>query len=190
MRQDAAAPAPEGWLPVAFDYQPTLQDAMVELRPLRATDYDALYAVAADPLLWEQHPDKTRSQPAGFQAFFQEALASGGALLVTDAASRRVIGSSRFHGYDPSQDEVEIGWTFLARSHWGGRYNGAMKQLMLDHAFRFVGRVVFVIDPLNHRSQRAVEKLGGTRLGSRRDASGRDCCLFQITASDWAERGP
>jgi RimJ/RimL family protein N-acetyltransferase len=150
---------------VAFDYQPTLQDASVELRPLQATDYDALYTVAADPLVWEQHPDKTRSQPAGFQVFFQQALASGGALLAKDAASRRVIGSSRFHGYDQSQDEVEIGWTFLARSHWGGRYNGAMKQLMLDHAFRFVSRVVFVIDPSNHRSQRAVEKLGGSGSG-------------------------
>jgi N-acetyltransferase len=176
-------------MPVAFDYQPTLKDPLVELRPLQATDYDALYAVAADPLLWEQHPDKTRSQPAGFHAFFQQALASGGALLAKDAASRRVIGSSRFHGHDQSQDEVEIGWTFLARSHWGGRYNGAMKQLMLDHAFRFVSRVVFVIDPSNHRSQRAVEKLGGVRFGSRRDASGRDCYLFQITASAWAQRG-
>ena len=175
---------------MAFDYQPTLKDALVELRPLQATDYDALYVVAADPLIWEQHPDKTRSQPPGFQAFFQQALASGGALLATDAESRRVIGSSRFHGYDQSQDEVEIGWTFLARSHWGGRYNGAIKQLMLDHAFRFVRRVVFVIDPSNHRSQRAVEKLGGVRVGARRDASGRDCYLFQITAAAWAQRGP
>lgn len=175
---------------VAFEYQPTLRDGLVELRPLQAGDYDALYAVAADPLLWEQHPDKTRSQPAGFQAFFQQALASGGALLAKDAESRAVIGSSRFHGYDPSRDEVEIGWTFLARSHWGGRYNGAMKQLMLDHAFRFVSRVVFVIDPSNHRSQRAVEKLGGVKAGSRRDASGRECYLFQITASAWTQRVP
>ena len=175
---------------MAFDYQPTLRDALVELRPLQATDFDALYAVAADPLIWAQHPDKARSQPAGFQAFFQQALASGGALLAKDAESGRVIGSSRFHGYHPSQDEVEIGWTFLARSHWGGRYNGAMKQLMLDHAFRFVGRVVFVIDPSNHRSQRAVQKLGGVRAGSRRDASGRECYVFQLTASDWARRAP
>jgi N-acetyltransferase len=175
---------------VAFDYQPTLRDALVELRPLRGSDYDALYAVAADTMIWVQHPDKTRSQPAGFQAFFQQALASGGALLAKDAESGRVIGTSRFNGYHESQDEVEIGWTFLARSHWGGRYNGAMKRLMLDHAFRFVSRVVFVIDPSNHRSQRAVEKLGGVRVGSRPDASGRDCYLFQVTAAGWAQRGP
>jgi N-acetyltransferase len=170
---------------MAFDLQPTLRDALVELRPLRASDHDALYAVASDPLIWEQHPDKTRSEPAGFQTFFEQALASGGALLASDGESHRVIGSSRFHGYDPRQDEVEIGWTFLARSHWGGRYNGAMKRLMLDHAFRFVGRVVFLIDPSNHRSQRAVEKLGGVRVESRRDANGRECYVLQINASAW-----
>ena len=171
---------------MTFDYQPTLENALVALRPLQASDYDALYAVACDPLIWEQHPDKTRCEPAGFRAFFEQALASGGALLAQDAQSRRVIGSSRFHGYDADRDEVEIGWTFLARSHWGGRYNGAMKRLMLDHAFRFVNRVVFVIDPSNHRSQRAVEKIGGLRAGSRRDASGRECWLFELTATAWA----
>ena len=59
------------------------------------------------------------------------------------------------------------GWTFLARSHWGGEYNREMKRLMLDHAFRFVGRVVFLIDSANHRSQRATEKIGAVRAGTR-----------------------
>jgi RimJ/RimL family protein N-acetyltransferase len=99
-----------------------------------------------------------------------------------DSGMGRVIGSSRYHGYDASTDEVEIGWTFLARSHWGGRYNADMKRLMLDHAFRYVGRVVFLIDPANHRSQRAVEKIGATRVGMRTGASGRTSCVFQISA--------
>lgn len=179
-------PAQKTALP--FDHQPTLRDPLVQLRPLAAADYDALYAVASDPLIWAQHPDKSRSEPDGFRAFFQQALDSGGALLATDAESGRVIGSSRYHGYDPGRDEVEIGWTFLARSHWGGRYNGAMKRMMLDHAFRFVGRVVFVVDPANHRSQRAVAKLGGVSVGLRRDARGRECCVFEITAAGWAQR--
>jgi len=54
--------------------------------------------------------------------FFEAALTSGGALIAIDAGTQRVIGSSRFHAYDAERDEVEIGWTFLARSHWGGRY--------------------------------------------------------------------
>jgi RimJ/RimL family protein N-acetyltransferase len=170
---------------VAFDYQPVLLGSLVHLRPLQPADHAALYAVALDPLLWEQHPDKTRCTPAGFQVFFRQALESGGALLALDGETDQVIGSSRFHGYDAPKDEVEIGWTFLARSHWGGRYNGEMKSLMLRHAFRFVHRVVFVIDASNLRSQRAVEKIGGVRSGSRRDPAGREDHLFTISASAW-----
>ena len=171
-----------------FDLQPTLEGSLVTLRPLSPADHDQLFAVAADPLIWEQHPDKTRSHPTGFKAFFQQALDSGGALLATETASGRAIGSSRFHGYDEAADEIEVGWTFLARSHWGGQYNREMKRLMLDHAFRYVGRVVFLIDPANHRSQRAIEKIGAVRAAARTDASGRVCCVFQIAAREWLDR--
>jgi len=164
-----------------------LQGPLVTLRPLQPADHPALYAVAADPLIWEQHPDKSRSQPDGFRAFFQQALDSGGALLALETGSGRVIGSSRYYGYDEAAGEVEIGWTFLARSHWGGRYNGEMKRLMLEHAFRFVDRVVFLVDPENNRSQRAVEKIGAVRTGMRMraDASRRPSVVFGITASEW-----
>ena len=170
---------------VAFDCQPILEGPLVTLRPLTTGDHDRLFAVASDPLIWEQHPDKTRSQPAGFDAFFKQAMDSGGALLATETASGRVIGSSRFHGYEEAAREVEVGWTFLARSHWGGLYNREMKRLMLEHAFRYVDRVVFLIDPANNRSQRAIQKLGAVRAGMRADASGRACCVFQITAREW-----
>jgi RimJ/RimL family protein N-acetyltransferase len=170
---------------VDFDLQPTLLGRLVHLRPLRVADHDALFAVASDPLIWEQHPAKARSQPDGFRAFFQESLDSGGALVATDATTGQVIGSSRFHGYDPAADEIEIGWTFLARSYWGGRYNGEMKGLMLQHAFRFVSRVVFLIDPGNGRSQRAIAKIGATRIADRTDESGRVRRVFQVTARGW-----
>lgn len=173
---------------MSFDSQPVLKGNLVELRPLCADDYDALYAVAADPLLWEQHPVKNRHQPDVFELFFREALTSAGALVAIDANTRQVIGSSRFHGYDSDASEVEIGWTFLARSHWGGRYNREMKQLMLRHAFRFVRRVVFLVGPENLRSQRAVEKIGAVRVGSRRDAGGRESYLYQVTAATFAQQ--
>jgi len=173
-----------------FDFQPVLKGRLLELRPLRAEDFDDLFAVAADPLIWEQHPAKDRYQQEQFRVFFREALESGGALVAIDTKDGRVIGSSRFHGYDGDKSEVEIGWTFLARSHWGGRYNGEMKQLMLQHAFRFVDRVVFLVGLHNRRSQRAVEKLGGMRVGSRPDASGRDSIVYEITAATFAPGGP
>jgi len=173
---------------VPFDHQPVLKGDLVELRPLRPEDNDALYAVASDPLIWDQHPDKSRHSKDGFQKFFREAMASGGALIAMDARTQQVIGTSRFHGYDEEKSEVEIGWTFLARSHWGGMVNGEMKELMLGHAFRFVERVVFLIGPQNLRSQRAVEKIGAVRLGSRPDPQGQERYLFGISASAFAER--
>jgi RimJ/RimL family protein N-acetyltransferase len=165
-----------------FDLQPILKGEFLRLRPLRPEDWDALYAVASDPLIWEQHPIKERYKEEVFKGFFREALESGGALIVIDSKDGQVIGSSRFHGYDKEKSEIEIGWTFLARSHWGGLHNQEMKQLMLRHAFRFVKSVIFLIGPENLRSQRAVEKIGGVRVGSRLDGSGRDNFVFQITA--------
>jgi N-acetyltransferase len=165
-----------------FDLQPTLKGALVELRPLRAEDAEDLFAVASDPLIWEQHPVRDRYKPDVFSAFFRESLASRGALAALDCKDGRIIGSSRFHGYNAQASEVEIGWTFLARSYWGGKYNGEMKQLMLRHAFQFVKRVVFLIGPRNVRSQKAIEKLGGVRAGSRPDASGQDSYVYEITS--------
>ena len=168
---------------MAFELQPVLEGELLALRPLRPEDFPDLYAEASDPLIWEQHPNSDRYQEAVFKEFFREALASGGALLALDAKDGRVIGSSRFHGYDEAKSEIEIGWTFLARSHWGGSYNREMKQLMLRHAFKFVNSVVFLVGPQNLRSQRAMEKIGGVRVGSRRDASGRESVVYQIAAS-------
>jgi RimJ/RimL family protein N-acetyltransferase len=166
-----------------FDLQPTLTGELLELRPLRAEDFADLYAVASDPLIWEQHPARDRYQEEVFKGFFREALASGGALLALDRQDGRVIGSSRYYGYDAEKSEVEIGWSFLARSHWGGVYNGEMKRLMLRHAFRFVNRVLFVIGSENRRSQRAVEKIGGVRVGTRPGAGGRSNLVYQLTAA-------
>jgi RimJ/RimL family protein N-acetyltransferase len=142
--------------------------------------------VAADPLIWEQHPNRDRYEENQFRNFFREAMESGGALIAMDLRDGRVIGSSRYHGYDAEKSEVEIGWTFLARSHWGGQYNREMKRLMLGHAFRFVDRVIFLIGPHNHRSRRAIEKIGGVLVGSRLDGSGRESVVYQITAEAFA----
>lgn len=165
-----------------FDLQPILNGELLALRPLRPEDFDELYAVASDPLIWEQHPANDRYKEEVFREFFCKALESGGALIAIDSKDGRVIGSSRFFGYNEAGSEIEIGWTFLARSHWGGIYNREMKQLMLRHAFKFVNSVVFLVGPQNLRSQRALEKIGAVRVGSRLDASGREAFVYQMTA--------
>lgn len=164
-----------------FDAQPILVGDLLELRPLRRDDFDALFRVASDPLIWEQHPEPERYQEATFRVFFEDALESGGALVAIDRATGQTIGSSRFHGYDADASVLEIGWSFLARAYWGGRYNGEMKRLMLEHAFRWVTRVIFVIGPENRRSQRAVEKIGGVRAGMTTDALGRERIVYELT---------
>jgi len=172
---------------VSFQYQPVLKGRLVELRPLKTDDYEALFEVASDPGIWEQHPAPNRYQETVFLEFFQEAMACGGTLVAQDAEGRRIIGSSRFHGYDGERREVEIGWTFLARSRWGGRYNGEMKRLMFKHAFRFVESVVLLVGPQNVRSQRAAEKVGAVRMGTRPDASGRPSYEYRIRAQTWSQ---
>ena len=163
-----------------FEYEPTLNGELVRLRPLCEEDFDQLYDVASDPLIWEQHPVSTRYQPDEFRRFFESALDSDGALVIIDANSNQAIGSSRFHGYNETTGEVEIGWTFLARSCWGGKYNAEVKRLMLDHAFRFVDKVILLIGPDNIRSQRAAEKIGALRVGMRTDANGHAAYVYQV----------
>jgi RimJ/RimL family protein N-acetyltransferase len=166
-----------------FDTQPTLTGSLVQLRPLQADDFSELYRVASDPLIWEQHPDGNRYQEPIFEDFFRGALDSGGALIALDRKDGRTIGSSRFHGYDEQRSEIEIGWTFLARSHWGGQYNKEMKRLMVQHAFRYVTRVIFVVGAQNVRSQRAVERIGAVQVASRPDAAGRLSYVYEITSA-------
>jgi RimJ/RimL family protein N-acetyltransferase len=150
---------------MSFDLQPHLRGELIELRPLKPEDWNDLFSVASDPLIWEQHPESDRYKEDVFKVFFKDALESGGAFVVINTKSRQIIGSSRFYGYDPQKSEVEIGWTFLARKYWGGRYNREMKRLMLAHAFKFVENVIFYVGENNVRSQKATEKIGAIRDG-------------------------
>jgi RimJ/RimL family protein N-acetyltransferase len=150
---------------MSFELQPHLKGELIELRPLAPQDWDNLFAVASDALIWEQHPEGDRYKEEVFKIFFGEALESGGAFVVIDHKTQQIIGSTRFYGYDPAKSEIEIGWTFLARKYWGGRYNREMKSLMLVHAFKFVENVVFYVGEKNLRSQKAMEKIGATRNG-------------------------
>ena len=154
-----------------FELQPQLFGNLLELRPLRLEDWKSLFAVASDPLIWEQHPAHDRYKEDVFREFFREAMESRGAFVVIDRKTQEIIGSSRYFGFQPERSEIEIGWTFLARSYWGGKYNGELKRLMLNHAFRFVKSVAFIIGATNFRSQKAIEKIGGV-MTERREKTG------------------
>ncbi|QYE34128.1 GNAT family N-acetyltransferase [Polymorphobacter sp. PAMC 29334] len=151
---------------MSADLQPTLRGELVALRPIEPDDWDALYAVASDPLIWAVHPVHDRWQEPVFRRFFDEGLASGGGLVATDPVSGAVIGFSRYDLARVEPGEVEIGWTFLARNYWGGAANADLKRLMIGHALRHFDRALFLVGEANIRSRRAMEKIGG-RLTDR-----------------------
>jgi N-acetyltransferase len=176
-----------------FDLQPTLQNELVSLRPLRESDFDSLYAVSSDPLIWQQHP-KPRFTRDSFEVYFKEGIASKGALLVADSKTGNTIGSSRYYDLSEEKNEVAIGYTFLARSHWGGPFNSAMKSLMLAHAFQFAERVIFHVGENNIRSRTAMTRIGGVlvkhMLMENPGGSPLPYVVFQIERRDWMSKNP
>lgn len=153
----AANPTPNPFGPL-----PTLTGESLMLRQLQAGDFEALYAVASDPQIWAQHPEPTRYQRDVFQRFFDSALAGGSTYVVIDKTSEKIIGSSRYYEWNPEKQEIAIGYTFLARSHWGGNTNRDMKRLMLELAFKNAKTVWFHVGKNNLRSRKALEKIGAS----------------------------
>lgn len=148
-----------------MDLQPAhLINEWVILRPLQEDDFNSLYQVAADPLIWEQHPNPDRYKKEVFQNYFTGAMTSKGAFLITKSTGE-VIGSTRFYDYYVDKNEIKIGYTFFARACWGLPYNRSAKQLMVDYAFQFVNQVLFHVGATNIRSQRAMGKIGALKIG-------------------------
>ena len=143
--------------------QPVLQNELILLQPLQQSDFERLYEVASDPLIWEQHPNKDRYKREVFQTYFEGALESKGALLLIDKLTGEVAGSSRFYDYNEEDSSLLIGYTFIARKFWGKAYNPAMKALMIDHAFQYVDKILFHIGANNVRSQIAIGRVGAVK---------------------------
>jgi RimJ/RimL family protein N-acetyltransferase len=174
---------------MSFDLQPELEDQQVKLRPLRSDDFETLYAAASDPLIWEQHPSRNRFERGGFTTYFEGAMESRGAFLISDAQSGEVIGSSRYYDLDTHLRSIAIGYTFITRPYWGRGYNRRIKTLMLDHAFQNVEHVDFHVGANNMRSRRAMEKLGGKLIGetamSYYGEPVRPNVIYRIDKADW-----
>jgi len=154
---------------MSFNLQPiNLKNEIIQLIPLQETDFSALYKVASDPLVWEQHPNKLRYQRDVFQNYFEGAMLSKGAFLIRDTKTNEVIGCSRYYDFNENENSTEtsvlIGYTFIGRNFWGKGYNKALKKLMLDYAFQFVDKVYFHIGAYNYRSQKAIEKIGAQKV--------------------------
>ena len=171
------------------NWQPHLSNALVQLSPLHADDFETLYAVASDPLIWEQHPNPDRYKREVFTNYFTGAMESGGALLIRDATIHEILGCSRFYDYLPEQHEVKIGYTFFSRACWGKGINRAVKHLMIAHALQYVNTIIFHVGANNHRSRKAMEKLGARFMGEEEVAyygeASRLNIVYAIRKQDW-----
>ncbi|PWA11674.1 GNAT family N-acetyltransferase [Flavobacterium laiguense] len=168
-----------------FNLQPKiLENAQVIMTPLKESDFEMLYEVASDPEIWEQHPAKNRYQKEVFQLFFDGAVESKSAFLVYDSATEKLIGSTRYYDFDSENSKIAIGFTFLAKKYWGGNHNKAMKQLLIDYAFQHVDTIAFHIGDTNIRSQKAVSKIGATKIGIV-DFNNTPHFEYHILKKDW-----
>ena len=148
-----------------FDLQPMfLKDNLIKLIPLQETDFDKLFLIASNPLVWEQHPNPNRYKLEDFINYFKGAIESKGALLIVDSKTNETIGCSRYYDYNEEDKSVLIGYTFIGTKFWGNGYNKALKKLMLDYAFRSLDKVYFHIGAFNIRSQKAIEKIGAIKV--------------------------
>jgi len=151
---------------MSFNLQPVhLRNELVALNPLMESDLALLYPLAADPLVWEQHPNPNRYQQSVFETYFRGAMESKGAFIIKDAHSGQPIGCTRFYDYQEDKREVLIGYTFFGRAYWGRGFNPSAKRLMIDYAFQYVDKVIFHVGANNMRSRIAMERLGAINLG-------------------------
>ncbi|RZK46611.1 MAG: N-acetyltransferase [Pedobacter sp.] len=174
-----------------FDIQPTLENELVKLVPLDKDDFELLFNVASDPLIWEQHPNKNRYQRKVFKNFFEGALDSKGAFIIYEQATNKVVGSSRYYDYNLINNSIFVGYTFIAREFWGTQINAAIKKLMFDYAFEHVERVLLHIGATNFRSQKAIEKMGAKKVDEQEVAyygePNRLNFVYQVTKAEWSK---
>lgn len=147
-----------------FNIQPILESENLILRPLQEVDFDNLFAVASDPKIWEQHPNKDRWREEVFRVFFDGAIQSKGAFLIVHKTTEEIAGCTRFYDYDEKENSILIGYTFYAREYWGKGINQSVKKMMLDYIFQYVSKVYFHIGSNNIRSQIAISRLGATKV--------------------------
>ena len=174
-----------------------LEGRHVRLVPLTVEHVPALWEAGYDDDLWRWTMSHPRSE-ADMRSYVDAALArqaAGGALpfATLEAASGRVIGSTRYHNWEPPHPRVEIGYTFVSRAWQRTPANTEAKYLMLRHAFETLGlvRVELRTNALNARSRAAIARIGGVEEGTLRrhmlSEAGvlRDTVYFSILDDEW-----
>lgn len=174
-----------------INIQPLLENEKATLYPLQEKDFEALYAVASDSKIWEQHPNKDRWKKDVFKTFFDLAMQSKGAFKIVDKTTGNIIGSTRFYNYNEQENSIFVGYTFYAVSYWGKGINKLVKVTMLDYIFQFVSKVYFHIGANNIRSQVAIERIGTVKIAEEvvtySDGTSRLNFVYEISKAKWCK---
>ncbi|MGH3145627.1 MAG: GNAT family N-acetyltransferase, partial [Rubrobacter sp.] len=117
-----------------------LEGGIVRLEPLAPRHEDGLFEAAGEGGIWRWMPNDASESRETFHGWFEDALARSGAgteaaFATLDARTGEPVGSTRYLALRPEHRGLEIGWTWLAASHWGTGANVEAKLLMLEHAF-------------------------------------------------------
>src|SRR5690606_4398670 len=172
-----------------INIQPVLENEKAILYPLRDKDFEALYAVASDPKIWEHHPDNNRWKKDAFKTFFDRAMQSKGAFKIVDKTTGNIIGSTRLYNHNEQVNSIFVGYTFYAVSYWGKGINHLVKTTLLDYIFQYVSKVYFHIGANNIRSQIAIHRIGADKIAEAvvtyPDGTSRVNFMYEISKEKW-----
>jgi RimJ/RimL family protein N-acetyltransferase len=181
-----------------MNFNPTLENRRVLLRPMQSTDVALLAPLAlSQPELYRLMTSYIHS-PEDLCRFVQQGVMDRDAgisipFIVFDKQSDQVAGSTRFGHIEDQHKRLEIGWTWIGKEFQGTGLNKAMKYLMLEYAFEVMGmnRVEIRTNELNLRSRKAIESIGGSFEGILRhhmindDGSLRNTVYYSILKEEW-----
>lgn len=174
-----------------------LENSRVKLSLLDLSNYEYLIPISNEKDLIYFSPSDI-STPEKLKAYVQTAVNGYYQktiipFIIYDKTKQAFAGSTRFGLINGRNKTLHIGWTWLGKEFQGTGLNKHMKFLMLQYAFETLHfeKVEFRIDERNHKSRKAVEKLGATLEGILRkdtvmkDGFRRSTCCYGILREEW-----
>lgn len=175
-----------------------LEDDRAILRPLCASDIDALFAfVQNEPELFSYalQPMNTLDDLKSYinHALSQRKEETEYPFIVIDKMTGTIAGTTRFYLINTTHSWLAIGYTWISKSFQQTGLNRSMKNLMLSYSFNDLKfhRVEFRVDKENEKSIRALESIGAIKEAEfrdhmfRGDGTRRNTLIFSIISRDF-----